>query len=541
MTDERPGAEEGLARREAEVAAREGELLAEWERLRYVLLAARMATWEYDIDADQATLSASATAYFGVPVEKSPRSFADLLSLVHPDDRTHVTEAFALAVTPKPSDGPEFRVVWPDGSVHWIANTGRVWRDEQGIARKFLGVIYSIDQRKREEADRLELERRMQHHQKLESLALLAGGVAHDFNNLLVGILGNAGLMAMDLTKDSPLVEHVEAIERAALRASDLTRQMLAYTGRARLATETVDLNALVLEMDSLLRAAISHRVAFRFVLAHGLTAVHADATQLRQVVMNLITNAADAIGEDDGVITVRTGTMEVDSTVARSEWHGADLRDGPHAFVEIADTGHGMDGRTISRMFDPFFTTRFVGRGLGLAATLGIVRSHSGAIRVRSEMGRGTQIRIAIPRTLEPPKAFVPVTDPAAEGWRGHGIVVVIDDEVAVRQVAAALLRRVGFDVHVAPDLANGVAILRRNPGRIAAILLDRSMPGIDGPAALAAVHAEMPQVPVVIATGYDEADATADYAPGSISGVLRKPFLAAELNRIMKAAISR
>ena len=542
MSDEarrRNSGAERVALREAEVAAREGELEAEWERLRYVLLAARMATWEYDIETDSATLSPSATEYFGVTEQNSPRTFGDLLMLVHPDDRAHVAEAFALALTPNAPDGPEFRVVWPDGAVHWIANKGRVWHDETGIARKMLGVIYSIDERKRDEAQRLEFERRVQQHQKLESLALLAGGVAHDFNNLLVGVLGNASLIAMDIPPNSPLREPVEAIEKSARRAAELVRQMLAYTGRARIVTEPVDLNTLVAEMESLLRAAISHRVAFRFELDPGLMAVTADATQLRQIVMNLITNAADAIGDTDGVITVRTGTMDVDAATPRTGWIGAELANGSFAYVDVIDTGRGMDATTMARIFDPFFTTKFVGRGLGLAATLGIVRGHHGAIRVQSEPGRGTQFRVAIPRTRAQPKPAVVTPDPAAEGWRGHGTVLVIDDEEAVRQVAGALLRRVGFDVRVSSEAVRGIETLHRHRDEIVAVVLDRSMPGLDGPAAVDAVRRVAPNVPIVLTTGYDEELALVDYGDRVLAGVLRKPFLAPELNTVMKGAL--
>jgi two-component system cell cycle sensor histidine kinase/response regulator CckA len=530
-----------LARREAAVAAREGEVANEWERLRYVLLAARMATWEYDIEADAASLSPSAVELFGVASEKAPRTFGDLLMFVHPDDRAHVAEAFALALNPEPSNGPEFRIVWPDGSVHWIENKGRVWRDESGVVRKMLGVIYSIDERKRDEAQKLELERRVQHHQKLESLALLAGGVAHDFNNLLVGILGNASLIAMDLPHDSPLRESVEAIEKSARRAAELVRQMLAYTGRARLVTEPVDLNALVLEMDSLLRAAISHRVAFHFELGKDLRAVNGDATQLRQVVMNLITNAADAIGETDGVITIRSGTMAVDTSTPRDGWVAGELPDGDFCFVEIADTGRGMDATTMARIFDPFFTTKFMGRGLGLAATLGIIRGHRGAIRVTSDPGHGTQFRIAIPRASGPPSAPRPALhDPASDGWRGHGTVLVVDDEEPVRQVAAALLKRVGFDVRAEPDLSRGLETLRRFRDDVTIVLLDRTMPGVDGPAAVDKVRAIAPDTPIVITTGYDELNSMLEYTGKNLAGMLRKPFLAAELNAVMKSALA-
>jgi signal transduction histidine kinase/ActR/RegA family two-component response regulator len=533
------GAHSGLALREAAIAAREDAVEREWERLRYVLLAARMAAWEYDIPSDTATLSPSAAAYFGVEEDAAPRTFEALLSCVHPDDRALLRDAFAAALHPHPSNGPEFRVVWPDGTVHWIANMGRVWRDDDGVPRKMLGVIYSIDERKRDEAARLELERRVQHHQKLESLALLAGGVAHDFNNLLVGILGNASIVAMDLPPESPLRDSVEAIEKQARRAAELVRQLLAYTGRGHLSTEPADISALVREMDALLRAAIASRITLRFESAPRPVIATVDATQIRQVVMNLITNAADAIGDREGIISVRTSTMTLHAGARRSDWIGGELPDGEYAVIEVADSGDGMDPATQARIFDPFFTTKFEGRGLGLAATLGIVRGHRGAIAVLSAPERGTLFRVAIPLAAGATATDAAHVDPAADGWRGNGTALVIENDDVVRKVAATLLRRAGFDVRSVGDAAHAIETLRQHAHEIVAILLDRSMPGFDGPAAVVALHGIAPHVPIVLMTGYDEAGATADYDPRSLAGVLTKPFLARELNVAMKAAL--
>jgi CheY-like chemotaxis protein len=287
------------------------------------------------------------------------------------------------------------------------------------------------------------------------------------------------------------------------------------------------------------LRAAISHRVAFRFEIASDFLAVVGDPTQLRQVVMNLITNAADAVGDADGVITVRTGSLDVDGSTPRTGWIGGELANGAYAFVEVIDTGHGMDHTTMERIFDPFFTTKFVGRGLGLAATLGIIRGHHGAIRVESEPNHGTQFRVAIPRSQDVPMPHAVPADPSTHGWRGRGTVLVIDDEEAVRQVAAALLRRVGFDVRVSSESSGGIELLRLHPAEIVAVILDRSMPGVDGPAAVDAIRRVAPSIPIVLTTGYDETIALADYKGRQLAGVLHKPFLAPALNTVMKAAL--
>jgi signal transduction histidine kinase len=532
-----------LSLREAALNAREGELLAEWESLRYVLLAARMATWEYDIVLDQVNASPSALAYLGLEPSSGPRSFGEFLLSVHPDDRSHVAEAFSLAFSPVAPDGPEFRVVWPDGSVHWIANKGRVWRDATGEPRKMVGLIYSIDERKRDEAERLEFERRLQHQQKLESLALLAGGVAHDFNNLLVGILGNANLMALDLPPDDPNHEAVAAIETSARRAADLVRQMLSYTGRSQLVTTPVDCNALCAEMRALLGAAIPRRIALSFELAHEVPKVLADATQLRQVVMNLVTNAADAIGEGEGVVLIRTGTRVVHPGESRDGWVGNVLADGHYVVVEVSDNGVGMDATTIARMFDPFFTTKFVGRGLGLAATMGIVRAHHGGIHVESVVGKGTTIRVALPqasaRVVTPPRAVPSVIDPNTPLPAGTR-VLVIDDEEPVRQVATAIMTRAGGAVLCADDASHALALLDDATTVVHAIFLDHSMPGLDGVDAARAVRRARPETPIILTTGHEESRAAREYTDLALSSVLRKPFVAAEFLSAVHRALA-
>jgi signal transduction histidine kinase len=266
---------------------------------------------------------------------------------------------------------------------------------EQG---RVLAFCQDVTKRREAEDRRAHLEAQMQHSQKLESLGVLAGGIAHDFNNLLMGILGNAGLALMDVPAGSPARESLSGIETAVLRAKDLTSQMLAYSGRGRFVIEVVELPGVVEGMMHLLEVSISKNVVLRTDFSREAPPVEADVSQLRQIVMNLITNASEAIGERSGTIGIATGAIRCDRAFLQATYLDEELPEGVYTYLEVSDTGEGMDSSTVDRIFEPFFTTKFSGRGLGLAAVLGIVRGHRGAIRLQSEPGQGTTIRVLFP-----------------------------------------------------------------------------------------------------------------------------------------------
>jgi len=384
---------------------------------------------------------------------------------------------------------------------------------------------------RRLDAERRALEAKVQHAQKLESLGVLAGGIAHDFNNLLVGILGNASLALMDLEEDSPLREVIADIETTALRAADLTKQMLAYSGKGRFIVRAVDLNALVREMAQLLQTVISKRAVLRFELAADLPLVEADATQVRQVVMNLITNASDAIGSDAGAITLRTGVRSASRATRASSYGDDALPDGLYAFIEVEDTGCGMDAETMGRIFDPFFSTKFTGRGLGLAATLGIVRGHQGTIDVASAPTRGTTFTVLLPFTGNPEAAVRETIAPRRERFRGTGAVLVVDDDETVRSVAQIMLERSGFTVLTARDGHEGVAMFDDGRAQISLVLLDLTMPTLDGEEAFRAMRRLRPDARVVLMSGYSSQELAARYAAEGLAGFVQKPFRLEEL----------
>ena len=276
--------------------------------------------------------------------------------------------------------------------------------------------------------------------QKLESLGVLAGGIAHDFNNLLVGMLGHAGLALLETPPESPLRDRIQQIETCAVRAADLTNQMLAYSGKGRFLVQPTNLTDVVREMANLLRTAISKSARLDLRLAARLASISGDATQLRQVVMNPITNASDAIGERSGVITIETGMMQATRADLASAYAAA-VDPGEYVYLEVRDTGCGMDTETQQRIFDPFFTTKFSGRGLGLAAVVGIVRGHTGAVTIQSAPRKGTTFRVLFPACAA---EAVPLSRPSSPARaRRQARVLIVDDEPAVRAIARETLTR--------------------------------------------------------------------------------------------------
>ena len=371
--------------------------------------------------------------------------------------------------------------------------------------------------------------------QKLESLGVLAGGIAHDFNNLLVAIMGNAGLALLDLPEDSPARGSIIDVEIASRRAGELARQMLAYSGRSRFRIEPVDLPDLVRELLTLLQVSIGKGIVLKLHLPDEPIVVDADAAQLRQVVMNLVINAADAINGRSGTVTIRVDRITADDDYLAEAHPEAGLQAGTYATLEVTDTGVGMDRETQARIFDPFFTTKFTGRGLGLAAVLGIVRGHRGALRVYSEIGHGSTFRVVLPLS-----ASSPVAHADGDGsWRARGTVLVVDDDPMVRSVARRLLESFGLEVVVAEGGPEAIARIAAAPESIDAVLLDITMPEMSGPEVFARLSEIRPNLPVVLMSGYHEDELTSDVGAG-ISGFVQKPFTPADLARRMRVALA-
>lgn len=367
--------------------------------------------------------------------------------------------------------------------------------------------------------------------QKLESLGVLAGGIAHDFNNVLTGVLGNASLAREHLTDPAALDECLRNIEQAAVRAAELCQQMLAFAGRGQFTTQVADLNLLMSEMINLLMAAINKKASLRFNLGTNLPLVRCDVAQVRQVIMNLVTNASEAVGDQNGVIIVTTGVIDADRTYLEDlgDVSGDTLEPGRYLFLEVADTGCGMADEVKAKIFDPFFTTKFVGRGLGLAAVQGIVRGHNGAIKVTSKPDIGSTFTILLPAVEDRP---APLSESAAAVSLGRlRRILVIEDEENIRVFARKVLERAGFAVELAADGRAGVEAFRARPQDYVAVLLDLTMPHLDGTAVFRELRQMRPDVKVILMSGFAAEDATARFAGMGLAGYLAKPFRVQDL----------
>ncbi|HEV3341938.1 MAG TPA: PAS domain S-box protein [Pirellulales bacterium] len=406
-------------------------------------------------------------------------------------------------------------------------------RSETGAIIGGLAIIRDITEKK-------QLEMQMQHAQKLETLGVLAGGIAHDFNNLLMVILGNAELAGLQLEADSPSREFIGQIETAATRAADLCKQMLAYSGKGKFAVRPVDLSSLVQEMANLLEIAVAKKGTLTYELAEDLPAIEADSAQIQQVVMNLITNAADAVEPGNGEVRVQTHLIVADADILSRCYCDSAVPEGLYVCLEVSDNGCGMDDETQSRVFDPFFTTKFTGRGLGMAAVLGIIRGHRGAIQMTSAPGRGTTIRVLIPPSVQAPRSFAK-EPPALDEWRAEGTVLVVDDEEMVLSVAKAILTSVGFQVETAGDGRQAVEIFERRSNEIDLVLMDMTMPYMSGEETFLQLKRLDPNVRVVMASGYSEHEATSHLTSRRMSGFIQKPYRAAELVAKLRGLLER
>jgi signal transduction histidine kinase/CHASE1-domain containing sensor protein/CheY-like chemotaxis protein len=403
-------------------------------------------------------------------------------------------------------------------------------RNARGEIDGLLVISRDITQQKHNEVEKQEFARHLQQTQKLESLGILAGGIAHDFNNLLTVILGNASLASLKVPPSSVARECLNRIEKTSLRAADLCKQMLAYSGKGLFVVRRLDLSQLVEQTTELLRLSISKKAELRLDLTHGLPPVMADATQLQQILMNLVINASDAIGPQDGVVRIRSGLVRANRAAMRGLSPGTDIPDGQYVFLEVSDTGCGMSSEVRERIFDPFFSTKFAGRGLGLAAVLGIVRSHHGAITVQSEPGVGSTFTLLLP-TAEGPVDEPTISSAPQEPVKAGGMILLAEDEEAVRITTTDLLQADGFLVDPVENGRSAIQKFVAAPGRYQAVLLDLTMPNGDGEEAFREIRRIQPTARVLMMSGFSPHDVLERFAGKGLNAFIQKPFLPADL----------
>jgi two-component system, cell cycle sensor histidine kinase and response regulator CckA len=404
-------------------------------------------------------------------------------------------------------------------------------------------VMRDLTQQKSSEAAQRENEEALQQAQKLESIGVLAGGIAHDFNNLLTGIMGNAGLArrALNTGKAEQAASLLGDVLSASQRAADLTRQLLAYAGKGRFIIAPVDLCKLVSEVSSLIRVSISKKISLVINVPDDCPLVEADKAQLQQLVMNLVINGGEAIGDEPGTLTVRVRTEHFTERRERPRSEGFPIVTGEYVRIDVTDTGAGMDPETRNRIFEPFFTTKFLGRGLGLSAALGIVRGHRGAISVRSEPGRGTTFTVLLPVPRD-----ARVSDRVSgrfsveTGFQGAGIILVADDEEGIRALVSNVLGEAGYTVELAEDGQQAVERLRDLGDDVRLILLDLTMPELGGAEAATELRRMHPNTPIVAMSGYGDIEVLQRFSEAGVDEFLPKPFTPEELAAKVRDVLS-
>jgi len=388
---------------------------------------------------------------------------------------------------------------------------------------QFAIIATDISARVKMQEEQKQLEDQILHAQKLESLGILAGGIAHDFNNILMAVLGHCELAIRRLAKESPAKENIEQIKSAANKAAELANQMLAYSGKGKFVVEPLDLSKVISEMEQMLAVSISKKALLRYEFPPSIPSVEADITQIRQIILNLVVNASDAIGDKSGVIAVTTGVINCDEAYLQDSWLDENLPAGQYVFLEVADTGSGMDKETVNRIFEPFFTTKFTGRGLGMAAVLGIVRGHKGAIKVYTEVGKGTTFKVLLPAADKPAVLFDMAE--STEPLLGEGAVLLVDDDETVRSIGREMLEEFGYQVITANDGRDAMEKYQQ-ADQISFVLMDLTMPHMDGEQAFRELRRLDPAVKVIMSSGYNEQEVSQKFAGKGICGFLKKPY---------------
>jgi two-component system cell cycle sensor histidine kinase/response regulator CckA len=523
-------------RKHAEEALRESH-----ERFQLANRATYNAIWDWDLKTDALWWNENFQALFGYASEEIEPGIESWTNRIRPDDLERVTVGIHAAIDSGQqfwSDQYRFRL--KDGTYADIEDRGSISRDSNGTPIRMIGAMRNITDRIRAEEEHLQLERQLQHSQKLESLGVLAGGIAHDFNNILTSVLGNAEMALIDLSPSAPARENLLEITASSRRAADLCRQMLAYSGRGQFVIEAIDLGAFIEDLLGLLKSTISKKAVLSLNLEKNLPLLEGDPSQLSQVIVNLVSNASEALGEREGTIAISAGALECSREYLRATYLKPDLTPGLYLTLEVSDTGHGMDAATQERIFEPFFTTKFTGRGLGLAAVLGIVRGHKGALDIHSEPGEGTTFKILLPASEADTSLLARKNGATKNDWQGEGTILLVDDEEAIRTLGRRMLASLGFTVLTAADGREALAVYAAHRHEIKLVLLDLTMPRMDGEEAFRELRLMDPEARVVMSSGYTESDIAPRFANQGLMGFVQKPYTLAQLEEHLRAALS-
>ena len=501
--------------------------------------------WEIDINGKHTFSNPKINEILGIDIEEIIEK--GTLHFIHPDDRNDVETKLPEYIAAKKGwRGWVLRWKHKDGSYRYLESNADPIFDKNGVITGYRGADRDITGRRLVEEERLEMERHLLHAQKLESLGLLAGGIAHDFNNLLATILGNIELAMEEISPSSSARPFLESAFNASRKSATLTRQMLAYSGKGRFVIEDLNISELVQENFYIFRSSIPRTITMSLHLNADIPHISADSSQIQQVIMNLITNAAESIGDSEGTITLSTGMQICDEAFLAQSRIEKKPAAGKFIYLEVTDTGCGMGNETLNKLFDPFFTTKISGRGLGMSALQGIIKSHDGAILVESKLNHGTTIRVLFPVTEEECTASIS-TEPtnsivhdSVEPSSYSGLILIVDDDKAILKLCTSLVSRFGYSVLTASDGKEAIEVFREHNSEIACVILDLTMPKMDGAATFNFLKEINTDVKVILSSGYSEKAATERFTGKGLAGFIQKPYgkqeLQNELNRVLK-----
>lgn len=518
-------------------------LAASEEQLRLVIQAAQDGIWDVNLETGTVMTNQTFESLFGSIPKTVEEAWTWREERINEPERAEVVSSLQLAIEDASVTHWEkdyhFRGLGQ--AEHFVQDRALITRDAAGKAIRIVGSMRDQSALEKAMLEREELERKFQETQKLESLGVLAGGIAHDFNNLLTAMLGNVSLVKLEVSSGFPLLPMLSDIEDAALRAAELCKQMLAYAGRSQFAFSHCDLNSVIRENVQLLQISIGKSARLQLRLADALPPILADVSQIHQIVMNLVINASEAIGDRDGVIRLTTDTLDIDEPGLEESGFSESLAPGSYVYFEVSDSGCGMDQATREKIFDPFFTTKFTGRGLGLSAVMGIVRGHKGAIRIHSEPGEGTTFKILFPAALD----ALPEPDDgqkesiSAGAGEFHGTALIIDDEEYVLRMVKRALEGQGFDTLTSKGAKDGLNLFRQHHHNLKVVLLDLTMPHMNGVDVFRQIRQLNQETPIILMSGYNEKRATAQFVGKGLAGFIQKPFVVDDLIETLRQAL--
>ena len=507
------------------------------ERLGIATHAARIGIWDWDIVKNVLVWDDSMYALYGIRKEDFGGAYDAWARAIHPEDKARTEGEIQAALRGEREYAPEFRILWPDGSIRHIKADSQTFRSQDDKPRRMVGTNIDITERKRAEEEKARLESQLIQAQKMESIGTLAGGIAHDFNNILFPIVGYTELARMQAKDDPKLSEYLNQVGEAASRATDLVRQILTFSRKAEQQKVPLQVSSVVKEALKLLRSSIPTSIEIRQEIATQ-ALVLADPTQVHQIMMNLCTNSYQSMEKTGGVLAVSLKETEI----PHEKDLGREIRPGRYVVLEVSDTGCGMDKEKQAKIFEPYFTTKETGKGtgLGLAVVHGIVKDHQGMINVYSEPGRGTTFRVYLPMT-EDQMHVAHADKKKAAPTKKHEHILFVDDEERICSMAREYLAKYGYTVDVCSNGRDALFAIEQDLQAYDLLITDMTMPGMNGKELVRKVLTQRPDLPVRLCTGYSSLIDREDAATIGISAYVEKPVVMNDLIGRIKEVLKK